>query len=89
MVMVYMEFGGLAEFADVADNYHHNINMLYGNYDEFTLVLDKVVRNIMVTMYAHYIDLWPINGTRVGHHTLLMRLMLEFALIYSHYCCCE
>ena len=66
-----------------------NINALYGNYDKFMLVLDKVVRNIVVVMYAHYIDLWPINGTCVGHHVLLMRSMLEFALIYGHYCHCE
>ena len=68
------------------DNYHHNFNTLYGNYDKFMLALDKVVRNIVVTMYTHYIDLWPINSTCVCHRALLMRLMLEFALIYGHYC---
>ena len=31
MVMAVIEFGGLKEFADAADNYHANINKLYGN----------------------------------------------------------
>ena len=65
--MVVIEFGSLKELADVADNYHTNINKLYGNFDEFKLAIDKVVWNIVVSMYAHYIDWWPINGACVGH----------------------
>ena len=84
--MVSIEFGGLNELADTADNYHCNINKLYGNFDEFTLAIGKVMQNIVVSMYTHYIDLWPINGTCVGHCTLLMRSMLEFAFIYGRYC---
>ena len=84
--MVVIEFGGLKELADAADNYHANINKLYCNFDELTLAIDKVVRNIVVSMYAHYIDQWPINGTCVGHRALLMRSMLEFAFIYGRYC---
>ena len=54
--MVVIEFSGLKEFADAANNYHANINKLYGNFDEFTLSVYKVVRNIVISMYAHYID---------------------------------
>ena len=77
--MMVIEFGGRKEFADVANNYQTNINKLYGNFDEFMLAVDKVVRNIVISMYAHYIDWWPINGACVGHQALLMRSMLEFA----------
>ena len=84
--MVVIEFGGLKELADTANNYHANINKLCGNFDEFTLAINKVVRNIVVLMYAHYIDRWPINGTCVGHRALLMQSMLEFAFIYGRYC---
>ena len=84
--MAVIEFGSLKEFADMADNYQANINKLYGNFDEFTLAVDKVVRNIIVSMYPHYIDRWPINGTCVGHRALLMRSMLEFTFIYGCYC---
>ena len=89
MAMVVIEFGGLAEFMRVADNYHCNINKLYGNYNKFTLAVNKVVCNIIVSMYALYIDSWPINGICVGHRALLMRSMLEFTFIYGCYCCCE
>ena len=84
--MVVIEFGSLKELTDVADNYHTNINKLYGNFHEFMLAIDKVMWNIVVWMYAHYIDQWPINGTCVGHWALLMQSMLEFAFIYGHYC---
>ena len=59
MAMVVIEFGGLAEFAEVAENYHSNINKLYGNFNKFALAIDKVVQNIVVLM-------WPINGARIG-----------------------
>ena len=86
MAMAVIEFGSLKELADVADNYHANINKLYGNFDQFMLAVDKVVRNIVVSMYNQYIDWWPINGTCVGHWALLMRSMLEFVFIYGCYC---
>ena len=68
MMMVSIEFGGLNELADVAKNYHTNIYKLYGNFDEFTLAVEKVMRNIVVSMYTHYINLWPINGICVSYH---------------------
>ena len=86
MAMVSIEFGGLDELTDAADNYHCNINKLYGNFDEFTLAIEKVMWKIVVSMYTHYIDLWPINGTCVRHRSLLMWSMLEFAFIYGRYC---
>ena len=86
MAMVVIEFGSLKELTDEADNYHTNINKLYGNFDEFTLAIDKVVRNIVVSIYTHFIDRWPINGACVGHRALLMQSVLEFAFIYGHYC---
>ena len=67
MAMVVIEFGGLNKLADAARNYHCNINKLYGNLDEFTLTISKVMHNIVVLMYAHYIDQGPINSACVGH----------------------
>ena len=87
--MVIIEFGSLKELADTAHTYHANMNKLYSNFDEFTLAVDKVVRNIIVFMYAHYTDWWPINSTCVGHRALLMQSMLEFAFIYGRYCHCK
>ena len=86
MAMVVIEFSGLKELVDTTNNYHANINKLYSNFDEFILAVNKVVRNIVVLMYAHYIDRLPINSTCVGHRALLMQSMLEFAFIYGRYC---
>ena len=41
MAMVSIEFGGLNKLTDATDNYHCNINKLYGNFNEFTLTIKK------------------------------------------------
>ena len=74
MAMVCMEFSSLTELANAADNYHHNINTLYGDFDEYTLALDKVVCNIVVLMYS-----WYRSGT-VNSNTV----NLKFHLIRSY-----
>ena len=81
MVMVSVEFGGLTELARAVDNYRDNINTLYRNSDQFSLVPERVLRNIVVAMYARYIDLFPVSGTCVSHRALLMYSMLEFAML--------
>ena len=83
--MVSVEFGGLTELTRAVDNYRDNINTLYGNSDQFSLGPERVLRNIVVAMYARYIDLFPISGTCVGHRALLMYSMLEFAMLIGRY----
>ena len=85
MAMVSVEFGGLTELTRAVDNYRDNINTLYGNSDQFSLGPERVLRNIVVVMYAHYIDLFPISGACVGHRALLMYSMLEFAMLIGRY----
>ena len=85
MAMVSVEFGGLTELTRAVDNYRDNINTLYGNSDQFSLAPERVLRNIVVAMYAHYIDLFPISGACVGHRALLMYSMLEFAMLIGRY----
>ena len=85
MAMVSVEFGGLAELTRAMDNYRDNINTLYGNADHFSLGPERVLRNIVVAMYARYIDLFPVSGTCVGHRALLMYSMLEFAMLIGRY----
>ena len=81
MAMVGVEFGGLPELARAVENYRDNINMLYGSQDQLTLAPERVLRNIVVAMYSHYIDLWPISGACVSHRSLLMYSMLEFTML--------
>ena len=68
------------------ENYQDNINMLYGGQDRYTLAPERVLRNIVVTMYSRYIDLWPVSGACRGHRALLMYSMLEFAMLMGRYC---
>ena len=85
MAMVSVEFGGLTELARAVDNYRDNINTLYGNADQFCLGPERALRNIVVAMYARYIDLFPVSGACVGHRALLMYSMLEFAMLIGRY----
>ena len=86
MAMVSVEFGGLPELVLAMENYRDNINILYGCQDQLMLTPERVLRNIVVAMYSCYIDLWPVSGTCVGHRSLLMYSMLEFAMLIGRYC---
>ena len=63
-----------------------NLGSLYCHPD-LTLTLDKALRNVIVSAYTHYIDLWPMNGACLGHCAILMQSMLKFAMHYSRYQC--
>ena len=82
--VVEVQFGGLVRLDRAANNYKENLNSLY-RHPDLTLTIDKVLRNIIVSAYSHYIDSWPMNGACVGHRAILMRSMLQFAMHYGRY----
>ena len=82
--IVEVQFGGLARLDRAANNYKDNLNSLY-RHPDLTLTIDKALRNIIVSAYLYYIDSWPMNGACVGHRTILMRSMLQFAMHYGRY----
>ena len=82
--VVEVQFGSLVRLDRAANNYKENLNSLY-RHPDLTLTIDKVLCNIIVSAYSHYIDSWPMNGACVGHRTILMRSMLQFAMHYGRY----
>ena len=82
--IIEVQFGGLARLDRAVNNYKHNLNSL-NRHPDLTLTLDKVLRNIIVSTYAHYIDSWPLNGACMGHRAILMRSLLQFAMHYGRY----
>ena len=82
--VVEVQFGDLVRLDRAANNYKDNLNSLY-RHPDLTLTIDKVLRNIIVSAYSHYIDSWPMNGACMGHHAILMRSMLQFAMHYGRY----
>ena len=46
-----------------------------------TLTVNRVLRNIIVSTYSHYIDSWALNGACA----VLMRSMLRFAMHFGRY----
>ena len=84
--VVEVQFGSLVRLDRAANNYKDNLNSLY-RHPDLTLTIDKVLRNIIVSTYSHYIDSCPMNGACVGHRAILMRSMLQFAMHYGRYRC--
>ena len=82
--IIKVQFGGLARLDWAVNNYKDNLNSLY-RHPDLTLTIDRALRNIIVSAYSHYIDSWPMNGACVGHHAVLMRSMLQFAMHYGCY----
>ena len=83
---IEVQFGGLARLDRAVSNYRDNLNFLNRHLD-LTLTLDKALRNVIVSTYAHYIDSWPMNDACVGHRAILMRSMLRFTMHYGRYRC--
>ena len=67
-------------------NYRDNLGSLY-HHPDLTLTLDKVFCNVIVSAYADYIDLWPMNVACLGYRAILMQSMLKFAMHYGCYQC--
>ena len=82
--IVEVQFGGLAQLDRAVHNYKDNLNSLY-RHPDMTLTVDRVLWNIIVSAYSHYIDTWSMNGACVGHHAVLMRSMFRFAMHFGHY----
>ena len=49
------------------------------------LTVDRVLHNIIMSVYLHYIDTWVMNWACVGHHAVLMRSMLKFTMHFGCY----
>ena len=73
--IVEVQFGGLARLDRAVHNYRDNLNAL-NRHPDLSLTLDKALRNVVVSAYAHYIDSWPLNGACLGHRAILMCSML-------------
>ena len=82
--IVKVQFGGLARLDWAVNNYKDNLNSLY-RHPDLTLTVNRVLRNIIVSTYSHYINLWPMNGACMGHRAVLMRSMLQFTMHYGRY----
>ena len=82
--IVEVQFGGLARLDRAVNNYKDNLNLLY-RHPDLMLTVDRVLRNVIVSAYLHYIDTWVMNGASMGHRPVLMRSMLKFAMHFGCY----
>ena len=83
-MIVEVQFGGLARLDRAVNNYKDHLNLLY-QHPDLMLTVDRVLRNVIMSTYSHYIDTWVMNGACVGHRAVLMRSMFKFAMHFGHY----
>ena len=82
--IVEVQFGGLARLDRAINNYKDNLNSLY-RHPDLMLTVDRVLCNVIMSAYSHYIDTWTMNGACMGHRTVLMRTLLKFAMHFGRY----
>ena len=58
--IVKVQFGWLAQLDTAVNNYKDNLNSLYHHRD-FMLTVERALRNIVMSAYAHYIDTWAME----------------------------
>ena len=85
--IVEVQFRGLAQLDMAVNNHRDNLNSLY-HHPDLILTANRVLRNILVSAYAHYIDTLAMNGACVGHRALIQS-MLMFAMHLGWYQCWE
>ena len=78
--IVRAEYGGEQELHVAAHNYRTNRALDPAIPDPHRLLLyEKALRNLIVMMFAHYVDVFECHSSRVGHRTILVWECLRVA----------
>ena len=78
-----MEYGGRDHLDFVAWNYVENVKREETGIAGITY--ERALRNLVVAMYGHYVDLFCCHTTTAGHRMVLTYNCLEVAAKLGHY----
>ena len=81
--IVKAEYGGRNHLDFAAHNYTDNIKREEVRVASITY--ERVLRNLVVAMYGHYVDLFRCHSATAGHHLILAYNCLEVAAKLGHY----
>ena len=79
--MVRTEYGGLQELHQATWNYQNNWQSMIGNRSDYRMSYEKVLRNLVMFMFGHYIDAFECTGAQNGHWAILA---LECFMVANH-----
>ena len=77
------EYGGRDHLNFVARNYAKNVKQEETGIGRITY--ERALRNLVVSMYGHYVDLFRCHSSMVGHQTVLAYNCLEVAIKLGRY----
>ena len=81
--LVKAEYGGREHLDFAARNYTENVRR--EEVGIAGLTYERALRNLIVAMYGHYVDLFRCHSATVGHRLVLAYNCLEVAAKLGHY----
>ena len=81
--LVSAEYGGWDHLDFAARNYVENVRRQETRVAGLTY--ERALRNLVVAMYGHYVDLFRCHSSMAGHQMVLLYNCLEVATKLGHY----
>ena len=69
--LVRLEYGGFGQLHQAAWNYRNNWVAAFARSEDTHMSYEKALRNLIVFLFAHYIEAFECHGARQGHRAIL------------------
>ena len=69
--LVHLEYGGFGQLHEAVWNYRNNQVAAFAHSEDAHMSYEKALRNLVVFLFAHYIEAFECHGARQGHQAIL------------------
>ena len=69
--LVHLDYGGFGQLHQAAWNYQNNWVAAFAQSEDNRMSYEKVLQNLIVFLFAHYIEAFECHGARQGHRAIL------------------
>ena len=77
--LVHLEHSGFGQLHDASWNYRNNQVAAFAHLEDTLMSYEKALRNLVVFLFAHYIEAFECHGARQGHRAILALECLTMA----------
>ena len=77
--LVHLEYGGFGQLHKAAWNYRNNWVAAFNHSEDTRMSYKKALQNLVVFLFAHYIEAFECHGARQGHRAILVLECLTVA----------
>ena len=85
--LVCLDYGGFRQLHQAARTYRNNQVAAFARSEDNCMSYEKALRNLIVFLFAHYIEAFECHGARQGHQTILALECLTVADELGRYHC--